>query len=247
MTSCKICKNKISKTFKKITIHGKLRNMVKCSVCDFISYDKIDWLKLAYKNTYTDQDHNKLLRSIWAYRLIKTIIKMNYDDINKLKILDFGSGYGITPKLLQNSDLNVFSYDKYDVNIFSTNHLNDINNLKKNIDIIYAIEVFEHLENPIHTLDFLDNLNFQLLIFTTELHDQIQNLEKWNYLGKEHGQHINFFGIKTLNILAKKYNLNFYTDKKWIHIFSKKKLSFFLILKLKILMRLKYSFNPWKI
>ena len=247
MTHCKICSSKINNIHKKIFIHGKPRNMIKCNVCDFISYDKINWLNLAYKEKYTAQDHNKLVRSIWASRLIRTILKMNYIEYKKLRILDFGSGYGITTKLLQNSGLNVSSYDKYDINIFSTNHLNDIQNLKKNFDIIYAIEVFEHIDKLNFTLELLNKLNFKMLIITTELHDQIKNLEKWSYIGKEHGQHINFFGVKTLNAIAKNYNLHCYTDKKWIHIFSKKKLSILYILKLKIIMRLKYNLNPWKI
>ena len=49
--------------------------------------------------------------------------------------------------------------------------------------------------------------------------------EEWYYYGLEHGQHISFYSITTMEYLADKYSVNFYTNGKNIHLFTKKKIN----------------------
>ena len=48
---------------------------------------------------------------------------------------------------------------------------------------------------------------------------------EWAYYGLNHGQHISFYNLKTLHYIAKKYNLNLYSNGKTLHLFTEKRLS----------------------
>jgi len=51
------------------------------------------------------------------------------------------------------------------------------------------------------------------IIFSTEiLPIPVPKPDDWWYYAFEHGQHISFYSLKTLNILAKKFGLNPYTS-----------------------------------
>jgi hypothetical protein len=52
------------------------------------------------------------------------------------------------------------------------------------------------------------------------------------------GQHISFYSVDTLRFIAKKYNLNFYTNGKSFHLFTKIKINKFLF---KILTNRKFT------
>jgi hypothetical protein len=64
-------------------------------------------------------------------------------------------------------------------------------------------------------------------IFSTELIPVITPpVEEWWYYGfMEHGQHISFYSLKTLEYLSKLIGMRFYS-KNGIHVFSKKAIVF---------------------
>jgi hypothetical protein len=80
------------------------------------------------------------------------------------------------------------------------------------------------------------------ILFSTDLlSNAIPNPNYWWYYGLEHGQHISFYSLKTLQYIADKYKLNLYTNGITIHLLTEKKINkhlFKLILKLN---RLKLS------
>jgi hypothetical protein len=71
-------------------------------------------------------------------------------------------------------------------------------------------------------------LNFcDSILFTTELQPaQKDELDKWWYFAPETGQHISFYSQKSLEEIAQKLGLHFYSRNN-IHLFSKTKLSSF--------------------
>jgi hypothetical protein len=48
--------------------------------------------------------------------------------------------------------------------------------------------------------------------------------DEWWYYGLEHGQHISFYTKKTLEYIAAKYDLNFYSNNRDIHFLTKKQI-----------------------
>jgi len=48
--------------------------------------------------------------------------------------------------------------------------------------------------------------------------------DEWWYYTTDHGQHISLYSRKSLEVLAKKFNKNFYSNGKNVHLLSGKKI-----------------------
>lgn len=88
--------------------------------------------------------------------------------------------------------------------------------------MLTAFEVFEHLEDPIE--EFEKMLYFsENILFSTELvpGNNPTPATCW-YFAPETGQHISLYTLKSLQILAEKYSLHFYSNGATLHMFTKK-------------------------
>ena len=156
------------------------------------------------------------------------------------KFIDYGGGYGIFVRLMRDVGLDFYWHDTHCQNLFAQQFEADFN---RNYHLLTAFEIFEHLRDPIQELDKMLKISDNIL-FSTELlpEKKIPAPEEWWYYGLEHGQHISFYSKKTLEYIAAKYNLNFYSNNKEMHFLTKKKIdSYYMMLifkKSKILSRL---------
>ena len=96
---------------------------------------------------------------------------------------------------------------------------------KKNIQLVTAFEAFEHFTNPLEEMQKIFAIAPNILISTAIIPTPTPQPLDWWYYGLEHGQHIGFYKLKTLNYLAKKFNLNLISDGVSNHFFSKEKYS----------------------
>jgi len=69
-------------------------------------------------------------------------------DIQNIKVLDFGCGHGMFVEDLQKAGINATGYDPYNPDF-------NFEPLKKEYDIVTAVEVFEHLSYPFNELDLI--------------------------------------------------------------------------------------------
>ena len=51
------------------------------------------------------------------------------------------------------------------------------------------------------------------------------DLESWWYYSLDHGQHVAFYTLQSLKVLAQKLNLNLYSNQHSFHLLTDKKLS----------------------
>ena len=63
------------------------------------------------------------------------------------------------------------------------------------------------------------------ILFSTELVPNNKNIENWHYLTEQTGQHISFYSLKSLEILANKFDKKLYTNNKNIHLITSKKIN----------------------
>jgi hypothetical protein len=70
-------------------------------------------------------------------------------------------------------------------------------------------------------LAFSDNL-----LFSTQLvPNEVQKASDWWYFGPEHGQHVAFYTVEALRLMAKVFNLHLSTDGVGTHLLSQKPVS----------------------
>lgn len=148
-----------------------------------------------------------------------------------------GGGYGILVRMLRDIGFSTFYYDAYAQNIFAKPftfcH-------QTPIDLIVSFEVFEHLEDPQKTLESLLKISKNILFSTELIPSEVPPFngeQTWWYYGFSHGQHISFYSYKSLEVLAKKHQLYFYSYRN-IHLFTTKKFPKFIFKSIIILSKI---------
>lgn len=221
---CKICKTKSEKVFSHKIINKYTVAYYKCNNCGFIQTEKPFWLKEAYENAINDSDTGLISRNIKISQITANIISFFFK--SEEKFVDFAGGYGMFTRMMRDIGFDYYHYDPYCQNLFSETF--DVRKwkAKDTFELATAIEVFEHFSNPLKEIkNILKNTNDNILFTTTLLPSDIPDPELWWYYGFEHGQHIAFYSHKTLLEISNKFNLNLYTDKKALHLLTKKQIN----------------------
>lgn len=220
---CKICNNNSSYLFNKKVLTKYEAGYWQCNYCKFVFVHDPTWLSEAYSDAITKLDIGMLQRNIILHNRLSTILKKWFSPNSKY--LDYAGGYGIFTRLMRDRGFNFYHFDEFCQNIFANFFtLKDSNVLKPALfSATTAFEVFEHFSEPVSELAKILEYS-STIFFTTEI-VQSTIFEKWWYLTPETGQHISFYSIDSLKYLGKLYNLNFATDGKNFHLFSKEKIN----------------------
>jgi hypothetical protein len=196
-----------------------------CKQCGFIQTENPYWLEESYRSAIADLDIGYLSRNLIYRDFVSSFIIGNKQFNPDAAFLDYGGGYGTFVRLMRDKGFDFYREDKYCENIFAKYF--DVNDITTNqpFEMITCFEVFEHLTDPL--AEFEKMLDYsKSVFFSTELqpHTKLKSLDDWWYFSPESGQHISFYTKKSLEIIAEKYHLNFYTNGAATHLFTDKKL-----------------------
>lgn len=195
----------------------------RCDQTGFIQTEMPHWLGEAYDSAITKLDLGLVQRNVELSERIHRILYKHFN--HQGQFLDYAGGYGMFTRLMRNKGFDFYHTDHYCQNLFATDlELKDAP--VDQFELLTAFEVFEHLENPAAELAEYFKLSDNLLFSTVLLPDPIPQSGDWWYYSLETGQHISFYTKASLQYLADKYNKVFYTDGKWLHLFTSKKLSY---------------------
>jgi 2-polyprenyl-3-methyl-5-hydroxy-6-metoxy-1,4-benzoquinol methylase len=221
---CKICNSNTYSIFSDKILKKYSVQYLQCDNCSFIQTEEVFWLNEAYADAITKQDIGLLYRNRIITPILKSLIKLFFD--KKKDILDYGAGYGVLVRTMRDNGYNMFRHDKYCINIFAEgfDHYND----NKRYELLTAFEVFEHLNDPVSEVEKMLKLSDNIF-FSTEVQPS-KNItpDNWWYVMPETGQHIALYSITSLKYIAEKYNLHFYSNGKNLHLFTKKKINYFI-------------------
>lgn len=219
MTSCKICGSITDIVFSAKLLNKHQVDFFKCHNCEFLFSEEPYWLEEAYSSAISIADTGILQRNIEIVNRLIVILYLLGCDFNQDKFIDYAGGGGILVRLLRDRGLDFYWYDKYCQNWVANGFEADLNSTYKTLTVF---ECFEHFSNPVSEVQELFKYS-DLIIFTTELiPEPIPDMDWW-YYSFTTGQHISFYSAKTLDYLAKKFEVNFYTING-IHFFSKGKI-----------------------
>lgn len=215
---CKIC-SKDSELFSQAEILNKYNiKYYKCTNCGFIQTEEPYWLDEAYSEAINRSDIGLLNRNIVLSKATKATLILLFD--KKKKFLDYGAGYGVFVRLMRDFGFDFYWMDKYSDNIFAKDFESKYN---ERYELLTAYEVFEHLVNPVDELESMLKFSENILFSTFIIPSANPKPGEWWYYALDHGQHIALYSKKSLEILANKFGLHFYTNGKNLHLFSKKK------------------------
>jgi 2-polyprenyl-3-methyl-5-hydroxy-6-metoxy-1,4-benzoquinol methylase len=175
---------------------------------DYLTADEERAFYDTHENSINDEGYvrflNVLVEPLLA--LIPTATRPN------LQALDYGCGPGPTlSTLLEREGIACDDYDPFFANNF----------LREKYDIITATECFEHFHHPAEELEKLSNLlapNGYLALMTSRW-ESAERFTNWHYTRDP--THVVFIHEKTIEFIAKKYNLNVaLKDNKRVVIFQ---------------------------
>ncbi len=221
---CKICGNSIS-FFSAAKILGKYNiYYYKCSHCGFIQTEKPYWLNEAYEDAINDYDVGLVSRNIYLSNMTKVFLNIFFNPDGRF--LDYGGGYGLYVRLMRDYGYNFNLYEPYCENLFAKGFnvvMDECSN--DSYEVITAFELLEHLEDPLEVLEKIFANTDNLLFSTNLVPLSFPKPGDWWYYGLEHGQHISFYTLNSLEIIAKRFYANLYTNGVSLHLVTKKSIS----------------------
>jgi hypothetical protein len=155
------------------------------------------WLDQAYNEVINLSDTGILVRNKINARIVLATMSM----LGKLDgtLIDYAGGYGLLVRLLRDYGVNALWSDHYCQNLLAKG----FEYKNEGADLVTAFEAFEHFVNPAEELDRLLCIAPNVLFSTELISDPTPTQDDWWYYGREHGQHISFFRVRTLANLAR--------------------------------------------
>lgn len=191
-----------------------------CNSCLFIQTEKPYWLDEAYGDAIASSDTGLVIRNFSLASKLSTYIFLNLKP--KAAYLDIAGGYGMLTRLMRDFGFNYFWSDPYCKNLHAIGF--EKADCDQSFLAISTFEVLEHVEDPVEFIsNHLKENQCKVIIFSTELFvGDAPPSEDWWYYSFSTGQHISFFSEKSLRLIAKKLNLNFYSFNG-LHVLSDSK------------------------
>lgn len=222
---CKICAGPTVSLFQH-KVHVLLKYPVtyfQCSSCRFIQTEAPYWLPEAYSSAITSLDIGLVRRNVTISKIMATLISLFFNP--NATFIDYGGGYGMLVRLMRDLGFDFYRHDIHCENIFS-NYFDVTNTPKTKFELLGAFEVFEHLDNPLAEIEKMLQLS-DSIFFSTEVvpERKIRLPSDWWYFTPETGQHIALYSVESLQLIAKKFGCNLYTNRKTLHLITRKKIN----------------------
>lgn len=215
---CKICGSVAYPIFRGPVLGNEIQ-YYHCNECGFLCTEEPYWLAKAYNESINSQDTGILQRNLHLVRKLTSLLFFLFQKDGKF--LDYAGGYGIFVRAMRDVGFDFYWLDAYTDNIlargFEYNHKDDI-------ELITCFEAIEHFIDPLSEIEQMLSISKNILLTTEVIPENPPEPGTWAYYGPEHGQHISFFSVKTLQVIAKKYNLKLLTRRN-IHLLTNRDIS----------------------
>jgi hypothetical protein len=218
--NCRICASSSTEVFSATILRKYRIRYYHCSTCGFLQTEDPYWLAEAYEHPINASDCGLLARNNRFAKLTAPLLYCAFD--RRARYLDYAGGYGILTRLMRDVGFDYYWTDPYAKNLFAKGFEFDRRLLP--IELITAFEVFEHLADPCAELDRMTAISRNIFFSTLLLPEPLAKPEDWWYYGTEHGQHIAFYSLKTLQFLGRKYHTNVVTNGVDVHLFTTKRI-----------------------
>ncbi len=192
----------------------------KCPRCSYIHTPEPFWLEEAYALDQST-DVGMVMRNVVSARIAKAVIGAFFDGSGKF--LDFGGGPGLFVRLMRDNGFDFYWYDPSSENLFARGLAAGTNSVAK-YEAITAFEVFEHFTAPMTSVAEMFNVS-ESILFSTAIVPAIDcDLDRWWYYALDQGQHVSFYTVESLRILARAFGAKLYTDGNSFHLMTKRKI-----------------------
>ena len=219
---CKIC-GCISLPFGSASLIEKYEILYyQCSTCGFVQTESPYWLDEVYTEAINDSDIGLVGRNLTQLQITHALLALFFQGDGTF--VDYGGGYGLFVRLMRDKGFDFYRYDTYCENLFAKGFDAAMPPVAS-YELLTAFEVFEHLVDPLPEIEKMLHFS-RTVFFSTELLPQTNPKPgEWWYYGLEHGQHVSLYTRRSLEIVADKLGLTYYTNGTSLHLLTEKKLN----------------------
>ena len=193
---CRLCSGQLKFKFKTRILKKYDIDYFECQVCSSLQTEWPYWINEAYDHNLSNLDTGAAQRNLQNLSASFIVAKL----FQLTNAIDFGGGDGLLCRLLRDYGINCFIKDKYATPTYAQGFVSP--DFHKP-DLVTAFEVIEHFTNPSTDLNNIFQLNPECLLVSTSIYSKHQS--DWWYLSTESGQHVFFYSIESINLIAKKY------------------------------------------
>ncbi len=173
------------------------------------------WLERSYEDAITKLDVGLLDRSIMMSNVVVALLRALR--LREGPFLDWAGGYGTLTRLLRDRGYDFRHYEPNAKNIFAAGFEASVEN--SSYGLVTAVEVLEHLPDPVSSLSPVSRASDLLLATTQVLPDPAPKPGEWWYYTPETGQHISFFTREALETLARRLGYDGIVIGSFAHLF----------------------------
>ena len=214
LMQCNIC-GANSEFFDQAQILRKyLVRYFRCMACGFVQTETPYWMEEAYSSAISQQDPGILFRNLLNQRLTTAVLNLLFPH-SELS-LDYGAGHGIFVRLMRDAGFRFYWYDLHARNDYARGFEHEDN---RTYDFLTSFEVLEHLAHPLVELSKMMSLSPNILVSTVLLPHPMPKISAWWYSSTATGQHISFYTLESLRLIARKFGRNLLSRGPY-HLFT---------------------------
>jgi hypothetical protein len=219
MFECRCCSADIHEPVFSGVLLDKTVSYFECPNCGYVQTETPTWLEQAYASPINASDTGIMARN--KANLENVLATLMLLRMRRGKVIDYAGGYGLLVRMLRDVGIDACWSDPYASNLVSLG----FEYSGGGGDLITTFEAFEHFVNPITEMEAMFTIAPNLLFSTELIATPSPEVNQWWYYGADHGQHIGFFRLETLQYLAKKFRKHLISDGKSLHLLTEKKSS----------------------
>lgn len=217
---CKICGHHSTLQFTARVLNKYDVAYFHCSQCGFLQTEEPYWLSEAYSESITVSDTGILQRNQLFAELVPILLMTNFRSTGTF--VDYAGGYGIFTRLMRDIGFDFLWTDPMTKNLIARGF--EYTETSGPVEALTSFETFEHLVDPLKDIESMLKISRNIIFSTQLLPEPVPAPGEWWYYVLEHGQHVSFYSKKTLEFIARKYSLNFYSFGSF-HVFTEKKVN----------------------
>lgn len=218
---CRVCSSPSGDPVFSAYLLEQTVSYYECSTCGYVQTEEPTWLDRAYQTAINNCDTGIMSRNQINVGMVLATLS-SIGNRNGC-VVDCAGGYGILVRLLRDRGIEALWSDPYCNNLLAVGFEHG----HEKANLVTAFEAFEHFVDPVGEMKKLLSIGPNLLVSTELIASPSPRPDHWWYYGLDHGQHIGFFRVKTLEFLASQFGKYLTTDGHSYHLFTQDPISAF--------------------